>query len=319
MVESRDALEVREMSTRKRRLNFRQIEVFRAVMVSGSINAAAQMLRTSQPNLSRMVRRTEDVLGFALFERSKGRLVPTKEAASLFSLVGHVFQQLDDIGDAIERMSRGESAVFRIGTTPSPGRCLVPKVVAQMHAALPALGFHIDVLLVDQIIDYLVMHRGECVVSIFPVRHALIQTKAIGIAKLVCLIPAGHRLADRTTIRVADLAAEYMIFFESETPHGTAAERLFESAGHHPRVGIRIRHIETAIGLVASGVGLAIVDEISVLDAPALPFTIARIEGSKSLNVYLNWNRETPRSQFQRIFETEVTALLAAKPKRPRL
>src|SRR4051794_28257236 len=80
-------LEVRDSSQERRRLSLRQIEVFRAVMISGSINGASQMLRVSQPSLSRVVRRTEDVLGFNLFERIRGRLVPTKEAGSLLVLV----------------------------------------------------------------------------------------------------------------------------------------------------------------------------------------------------------------------------------------
>ena len=305
-------LEVRDITSDRRRLSFRQVQVFRAIMISGSINAAAKTLNVSQPNLSRVVRRAEDVLGFPLFERAKGRLVPTKDANLLLTLVGRVYRQLDELGDAIERMTRGAGVLFRVGSTPSPGRCLVPQAIARLHEVYPDLGFHVDVLLVDQIIDYLTMHRGECVVSIFPVRHALIQSKAIGTAGLVCLVPRDHRLAKRTSVRVSDLAAEYMIFFESETPHGAAAEHLFMGVNLEPRVGVRIRHIETAVGLVASGLGIALVDSISVLDAGSLPFSVIPIENSAPLSVHLNWNHETSRSQFLRRFEQDLIQILHA-------
>src|SRR3712207_2008590 len=68
-----------------RRLSARQIEVFRAVMVAGSLSGAAQQLNVSQPSLTRLVRRIEDQVGFALFDRVKGRLLPTAEARMVFA------------------------------------------------------------------------------------------------------------------------------------------------------------------------------------------------------------------------------------------
>ena len=65
-------------------LNFRQIEVFRAIMITKSVNGAAKMLYTSQPGLSRMLHSTEQKLGIMLFERKKGRLIPTPEGLRLF-------------------------------------------------------------------------------------------------------------------------------------------------------------------------------------------------------------------------------------------
>lgn len=61
-------------------LNLRQIEVFRAVMITGSINGAAQLLYVSQPAVSRMLSHTEARIGFQLFERVKGWLYPSPEA-----------------------------------------------------------------------------------------------------------------------------------------------------------------------------------------------------------------------------------------------
>ncbi|CAJ3076526.1 LysR family transcriptional regulator [Burkholderia pseudomallei] len=62
------------------RLNLRQIEVFRAIMLTGSISGAAKLLHVSQPAVSRLISYAEQRLGLALFERIKGRLYPTPEA-----------------------------------------------------------------------------------------------------------------------------------------------------------------------------------------------------------------------------------------------
>ena len=128
-------LEVRDGAGERRKLSLRQIEVFRAVMLSGSINGASQMLHVAQPSLSRVVKRTEDVLGFKLFERTRGRLVPTNEAGVLLNLVGRVYRQLDELDEAVARLTKGEGGLFRLGCTGSPGRCLVPRAVASSATA----------------------------------------------------------------------------------------------------------------------------------------------------------------------------------------
>jgi DNA-binding transcriptional LysR family regulator len=303
-------LEVRDGSLARRKLSLRQIEVFRAVMISGSINGASQVLGVSQPSLSRVVRRTEDVLGFNLFERVKGRLIPTKEAGALLALVGRVYQQLDELGDAVERMTKGDTGLFRFGTTGSPGKCLVPAAIAQLHRNLPKLAYHIDVLLIDQIIDYLLFQRGECVVSIFPVRHPLVQSRALGHGNLVGLVPFDHPLAKRRQISAGELAKEFLISFEPETPHGAAVSELFRSARLAPRIGILIRHIETAVGLVANGVGIAVVDEFSVADSATLPLSVVRIKGGPRTHIYLSWRREVVRSHFFKRFEGALSNIL---------
>ncbi|WP_160018317.1 LysR family transcriptional regulator, partial [Raoultella sp. 18093] len=65
-------------------MNLRQIEAFRAVMVTGSVSGAARLLHVSVPPISRLLSHTESRLGFALFERIKGRLHPTAEARRLY-------------------------------------------------------------------------------------------------------------------------------------------------------------------------------------------------------------------------------------------
>jgi DNA-binding transcriptional LysR family regulator len=303
-------LEVHDGAHDKRKLSLRQIEVFRAVMISGSINGASQILRVSQPSLSRVVKRTEDVLDLKLFERVKGRLIPTKEAGALLSMVGRVYQQLDELGDAVERMTRGDDGLFRFGTTGSPGRCLVPIAIANLHRNLPKLTYHVDVLLIDQIIDYLLFQRGECVVSVFPIRHPLVQSKALGHGSLVALIPRNHRLAGRRQISAIELAKEFLISFEPETPHGAIVSELLGSAKIVPKIGILIRHIETAIGLVANGVGIAVVDEFAAADSATLPFSVVRIKSGPRVHVYLNWKSEIVRSHFFKKFEGALTSAL---------
>jgi DNA-binding transcriptional LysR family regulator len=306
-------MEVRDGAGERRRLSLRQIEVFRAVMISGSINGASQMLGVSQPSLSRVVKRMEDVLGFKLFERSRGRLVPTNEAGTLLTLTSRVYRQLDELGDAVDRMTKGDGGLFRLGCTGSPGRCVVPRTVAAMRKALPKLNFQVDVLLIDQIIDYLLFQRGECVVSVFPVRHPLVQSTSVGKGRLVALAPKSHPLAARKLLSADELSGETLISFEADTPHGAVVAQLFASSRLSPRIGVVIRHIETAISLVANEVGIALVDEFSVADLWNMPISVIPIKNSTPLKIYLSTNKDIVHSQFFKRFEKLLLKSLAPR------
>ena len=68
-------------------MNLRHIEIFHCVYVNGSVSAAARALNVSQPSVSKMLRHAESLLGFQLFRRTNGGLVPTEDAHSLFAEV----------------------------------------------------------------------------------------------------------------------------------------------------------------------------------------------------------------------------------------
>lgn len=303
-------LEVHDAAAERRRLSLRQIEVFRAVMLSGSINGASRMLNVSQPSLSRVVRRMEDVLGFRLFERAQGRLIPTEEAGALINLVSRVYRQLDEIDDAIERLTTGDGGQFRLGSTGSPGRCLVPRAIASISKKLPGLRFQVDVLLFDQIIDYLLFKRGECVVSIFPIRHPLIATKPIATGELVALVPQHHALAGREQAALSELSNDALVSFGPDTPHGAIVMQMFRTQKITPRLTTVIRHVETAIGLVASGAGVAILDEFSVADRSTLPVSILRIRRALPVHIHLSVNKDVVHSHFYKKFEKSLTSVL---------
>lgn len=67
-------------------MRLKHIEVFHAVMQTGSVSAAARLLHVTQPAVSRTLQHAELQLGFPLFERVRGRLTPTNEAAALFPM-----------------------------------------------------------------------------------------------------------------------------------------------------------------------------------------------------------------------------------------
>ncbi|MCY4127568.1 MAG: LysR family transcriptional regulator, partial [Pseudomonas sp.] len=118
-------------------MNFKQIETFRAVMLSGSMTAAAQALHTSQPNVSRLIAQLERANGFKLFERVGGRLLPTDEGAQFFADVERAFIGLHSLETSAEHLKRGGTGQLRIGAVPSLTHGLLPKIIQRFRQQNP--------------------------------------------------------------------------------------------------------------------------------------------------------------------------------------
>ena len=113
-------------------MRFRQIEVFHAVYISGSITGASRALHVSQPSVSKILQHTEAQLGFALFRRLKGRLVPTEEAHLLFREVDDVYQRVGSLKVTVKNLRTAGVGRLRLAVLPALGLGLTP---AAAHAA----------------------------------------------------------------------------------------------------------------------------------------------------------------------------------------
>ena len=102
-----------------RRIHPRQIDAFRAVMMAGSVSAAASYMHVTQPAVSRLLRDLEADLGFPLFDRAGGRLVPRKAAAMFFREVERVYVGLDQLLRVAQDIRALSEGVLRIGTVSS--------------------------------------------------------------------------------------------------------------------------------------------------------------------------------------------------------
>lgn len=114
-------------------LTHRHVEVFRALMIAGSVTRAAELLHTSQPTVSRELARMEHSIGFPLFERIRGRLRPTMQALALYDEVRQSYAGLERVASAAARLraySDGQLAVIALPAFSIP--CCQARFAASM-------------------------------------------------------------------------------------------------------------------------------------------------------------------------------------------
>jgi DNA-binding transcriptional LysR family regulator len=284
-------------------LNFRHIEVFRAIMLTRTMSAAAQMLSASQPGLSRMIKHLEGRLGFLLFDRVRGRLVPTAEANALFLEIEHIHHSIENLDHVIARLGAGENLVFRLGASPSLGRGFAPELLRGLQDAYPQLLIQFDILSVEQMTDYLVVGRSEYALSVYVIDHPNVISTHLGATPLVAVLPAAHPLLAKKSLTIRDLVGERLVSFAADTPHGRAIAEMCQRADAKLSISTRVRFAETACAFVARGLGVTVVDEQTARDSGFPSITRLPLKDASSMPVYLHRNRRAPRSKVSTTFE----------------
>ena len=292
-------------------MNFRQIEVFRAVMITKTVSGASRLLNVSQPGLSRMLKYTEDRLGFALFDRVSGRLVPTKEAQELFVEIEAIYKKIEGLDFLVQKIERGEDTVFRIGAQPSVGRYIVPRALGALNKKFENLTIQFDILSLQQVADYLVREEGEYAVGVFAVEHPNIVSEMFSEAPFVCVLPHDHPLSEKQHVTIKDLRDERLISFRSDTPHGSRIVLMYEQAKVDRIVSTYVRFAETACTFVKNGLGVAIVDAFTVMGETGQGLEIRPIKDAPLMPIYVHRNKFASRSLFAESFEVELKRVLS--------
>jgi len=273
-------------------LSFRQLEVFRAVIVGGSISAASQQLGIAQPTVTKMIRRLEDILDVELFDRSGGRLTPTRVAQQIFEVVNPSIAGMEQLSTTIRDIAGGREATFRLGVSPSVSQALAPKALAHFARRNPGVRLRMDTLSLKQTHDYLWLAEGDCAVTIFPVEDPRIVSSTIAWITMVCLIPADHPLAGQETVSISDIAEEPLVFFHPNTPHGLLVKQMFHARNIEPNIAIETRFAETAQHLMHEGFGIAMADELTAKGIRDENIRVVPLAGAPWLAVLLHHHKD---------------------------
>lgn len=244
-------------------MNIRQIEVFRAVMQSGSITGAANLLHVSQPGISRMLAHIELQLGLTLFERGRGKLRPTPEAQALHAEVEQVYQGVQRIDERARELKEGSGLKLRVLCSPSTGLEVVPSAICALNHLYPDSRIYLETQLAREMVAQLVRHEADIAISTLEIEHALLTSERLGNWRMVCVYPAGHAFDAYRTIPTRELLAEKLIGFAPDTPQGKLLAEWSETHATSIQPRIEVRSGQAACALVASGAGISVVDELT--------------------------------------------------------
>lgn len=246
-------------------LNLRQIEVFRAIMVTGSVSGAAKLLNVSQPAISRLLSHMESRSGLTLFERIKGRLYPTPEARTLFTEVDAVYQRVQRVNEITRDLVEKRQGTLRLAVIPSLGQTLIPMAISRFRQQFPHVKIILHTVISNDVFENLLSRHVEVGVVTSPANHPNLHARPIFKSHLVAVLPASHPLTNRPEIHTQDLLREDLIGYGADTPLGRLTEQMFSSVGGMPRLAVEVRFTHMACAMVQAGAGVGIADELAVM------------------------------------------------------
>jgi DNA-binding transcriptional LysR family regulator len=289
-------------------MNLRQIEVFRAVMLAGSVTDAARVLHVSQPGVSRMLAHIELQLGVRLFERAKGKLRPTPEAHALHAEVEQVYGGVKRIDDVARDLKSGARLTLRVLASPSTALQVVPRAISKVAQQFGGARLYMETQLVREIVSQLARHEADVAISTLPIEHALLRSTAVGDWGLTCVFQAGHPFEARRVISVRDVLRQPLIAFSADTPQGRFVAQWCREHRIEPQSQIEVRSGQVACAMAATGAGVSVVDDLTARAWPGDRLGFRPISRGPRYQVFAVRNHTYPPSALESAFVDQVKA-----------
>ncbi|MHA2724569.1 LysR family transcriptional regulator [Vibrio campbellii] len=256
-------------------MNLRQLEVFYAIMQTGTVSGAARLLHVSQPNVTRVLAHTEQQLSFALFERVKGRLVPTQEAKALLPEAEKVYQQLGQFRSLTNKVKQGTQHL-RVGAPPVLASQLLAPTVATLSKQ-QGISFELLTANRDELCSGLLKHELDVAIAFGEEAPPAILSEVLLKQQLVLIAPKEALNSTDDAVSFDDLIQHELpiIGLDSRDPLGLLLHQTLSARDEHYNHAITVRSYAAAAELVKHHAGFAIVD----------PWTAKQYQDDESVSV----------------------------------
>ena len=245
-------------------LHHRQIETFAAIMTTGTASRAADLLGITQPAVSRTLAELERVVGFALFQRVRNRLVPTPEGRQFYGEIEASYRGMDTLRAAAARIRDQGAGEIRVATLSALGSSLVPRAVRRFRDAHPKVRVTLHVLPSRDVRDLVASGQFDVGLAADEIDVTGILHQPFVSPPALCARPVGHPLASRERIVPADLAGEPLVGYVREDRGRQRMEAAFAAAGIVPSFVVETIYAATVCALVSEGIGIGFVSSYAI-------------------------------------------------------
>ena len=290
------------------RLTHRHVEVFRAVMTSGSVTGAAEALSTSQPTVSRELSRMESLLRLALFDRVRGRLRPTAQAYALFEEVQRSYAGLERVADTALRLRQFTEGQLSLACLSAFSHALLPGACARFQAAHPGVSVSVNPYESPLLEERLGAQAHDLGVT----EHdgVLAGAPASLLLELdeVAVLPAGHPLLARRRLGAADFAGQAFVSFHPRDRYRQGVDKVFAEAGVDRQLAVETDSAVAVCAMVQHGLGLAIVNPLTALAMAGPGVAVRPLAFSIPFRVYAVRPAHRPGNPLVARFEAALAA-----------
>ena len=221
------------------------------------------MLHVSQPSISKVLAHAEQQLGFQLFDRHKGKILPTREAERLIDHVNQAYRNINELRRVSKNLGSAETGLIRIAMTPALGIDFIPAAIASYLELHPDTMFEIETLHQHQVVRALRELRVDFGVVFNPPASAGVVIDHLATAEFVALAHESSSVADKMKVALNDLDGKRFINLSTRSPLGQLLATQIETSNIQLQTVAHVETYQIAKALVAHGAGITLVDEIT--------------------------------------------------------
>ena len=245
-------------------ITFRMIEAFRAVMITGGITKAAEMLHISQPSVTRLIHDLEATLDLSLFEPDGRRIKPTNDAGVLFEEVEYSYAGLSRIEAAGRQLTQNKMRTLRVSCMPAVGLSVLP---AAVHKLIEETGASVQVHVVASPIALQLVTEQKFDLALALSHDTDRSLERIDEMRGDCrvILPAGHPWKSRRSVSINALDGEDFVAYSGNVATGVRLNAVMAARKVTPRMVAVSSQSLFISDLVLQGTAIGVVDSFMAL------------------------------------------------------
>lgn len=255
------------------RFKLRHMEVFRALMLTGSTIEAGRTLNISQPAVSRTLSELEGQLGTVLFLRVGGRLVPTPKAEWLFDESQETLARVDHLDAVLRDIDSMPQRPIRLFANSAMAHSILPGALVLFRQSHPHVTVSIDVVARRDNRRWVNDQEFDLAVTMLPVEYPSDLIATLPLGEGVCILPPDHRLGGEPIVDLKMLDDEPLVVLQSHNLTRYKVEQAFNSAGLRCRIAVETATAASLVMFVNAGLGAGIIDPFTALKLKSLGYT----------------------------------------------
>ncbi len=301
-------------------MRLRHIEVFHAIIVTGTVSGAARVLNVSQPAVTKILQHAEDQIGLTLFQRIRGRLHPTPEGLALFAEVQKIYSGLESLKKLARNLKDGRSGRLRIAASPALCIDLMPQAITRFRKEHPDVSFEVETHHYKDLVDALLVQDVDLGFAFDATPHPGLSMEEIASGTMVAIFQKDTANHLSSPVDLTAMTGWPFIGLSAGDPLGALLHNALNVSDIALMPEIEVKTNRIALSLVSRGAGAAIVDAYTAASDQANLVDIKPLREPLTYRVEALWARHKPQSVLARQFiqtfiaaERESTALLSAR------
>lgn len=289
-------------------MRLRHIEIFQALLQTGTLTGAAKLLNVSQPAATKLLQQAERELGFALFARVGGRLQLSAEGQLLRDRIDRISDELRELRRLSLSIRQSGQQHLRVVSTPTLANAVVPQAIARVRKLFPDASIELLTEHSDEMQRSLLLRENDLGLTLQELHHPGIHQEKLLQGRLMVIAPEGwwSKAQLRKPMRLAELAGTPMIGIAVRDGLGRRLRTHLQYLSPEPRIAIWVQTYQLARSLVQDGQGLALVDPFTALGAGEEAIQVRALEPALEVPLYVVSRKGDGLTPIQKKFLEQV-------------